>query len=411
MVKDTILYDRLEVSPNASDIEIKKAFMRLSKIWHPDKNDNSEESTKKFQEINEAKEILLDQQKRDLYNKIGMNVLNNNGNNEDPFSHFQQFFGGSSFHSHFGGNNKKEEFDDVEQVINISLEQLYKEEVLDFKYNYKQYCNTCNGEGTDNGLPSKCNECDGKGMKIQVIRMGPMIQQMMAQCNKCGGSGKSSNNANKCNNCNGSCFLNKEKTIQVPLKSGLTHGNIITLQNKGNHYKHGKSNLKIIINELKHNVFKHINNDLFIVIDIKLYQALFGFHKTITHLDGRELYITTDKLTNFNIIKKIHHEGLKNMNGSKGDLYVKFNILLPQLDLLDNNEYKLHLKRLLQVLDQDDVKLETTIINDNKQQSNLLDCNQNIINDILRLVNEHDNFDNQQQHKRQQHQQAECVHQ
>jgi DnaJ family protein A protein 2 len=413
MVKDTILYDRLEISPNASDNEIKKAFMRLSKVWHPDKNDNSEESTKKFQELNEAKEILLDSQKRELYNKIGMDVLSNNGCSEDPFEHFSQFFGrGFGFESNV---NKREEFNDIEEIVNVSLEQLYNEDIIDFSYNYKQFCQKCNGEGTSDGLPSKCNDCDGKGMKVQIIKIGPMIQQIMNTCGRCNGSGKNNNSNSKCNTCNGSSFINKEKTIQVPLKSGLTHGNIITLQNKGNQYKQGKSNLKLVINELKHNNFRHVNNDLFITIDIKLYQALFGYHKIIKHLNGKELYITFNKLTNFNMIKKIPNEGMKRINGGKGDLYIKFNILLPQLELLDNIEYKEHLKRLLQVLDQDDVKSENLIINTpNLSQTNLHDCNQEISNNILRLLNDletENNNDNQYKNKKQQQQQAECVHQ
>ena len=402
MTKDTTLYDRLEIPSHATDNEIKKAFMRLSKIWHPDKNNNSEESTKKFQEINEAKEILLDPQKKELYDRIGMDILNNNGEREDPFEHFSQFFGGG-FHNH---GNKTQQNNDIEEIINVKLEQLYNEDIIDFTYNYKQYCNSCNGEGTSNGLPSKCDECDGKGMRIQIIRMGPMIQQMMAQCGKCNGSGKSNNNANKCNTCNGSCFINKEKTIQIPLKHGLTHGNIINLQNKGNHYKHGKSNLKLIINELKHNNFKHINNDLFITIDLKLYQALFGFSKLIKHLDGRELHITHNNLTTFNMIRKIPNEGMKCINNNnRGDLYIKFNVLLPNLELLDN-EYNSQLKRLLQVLDQEDVKLENNI--QNLPITNLLDCNQDITNNILNLLN-----DNNQQKQQQTHdtRQAECVHQ
>lgn len=343
-----------------------------------------------------------------------MDVLNNNGEcDADPFSHFSQFFG-REFNGFERNDNRREEFNDIEEVVNINLEQLYNENIIDFSYNYKQYCQKCNGEGTSNGLPNKCNECDGKGMKVHVIRMGPMIQQMMSPCGKCNGNGKSTNNSNKCNTCNGSCFINKEKTIQVPLKSGLTHGNIITLQNKGNQYKQGKSNLKLIINELKHNNFTHINNDLFITIDIKLYQALFGYHKIIKHLDGRELYITHNQLTNFNMIKKIPNEGMKRINGNKGDLYIKFNILLPQLVSLDNIEYKEHLKRLLQVLDQNDVKSEHLILNTPElSQTNLLDCNQEISNNILKLLNESETNDNHthKHKKQQQQQQAECVHQ
>ena len=399
MVKDTTLYTRLEISPQSSESEIKKAFMKLSKIWHPDKNNNSEESTKKFQEINEAKEILLDQNKRELYDKYGMDAFNNdNGNDmQHPFSGFEQFFGGGGFGGgfNFGHQRHREENDDIEEILNVQLDQLYNEETIDFTYKYKHYCQPCNGEGTKNGLPNICNACNGKGMKIQIIKMGPMIQQVMCNCNECNGSGKNnSNHGNKCSTCNGSCFSYKEKTIQIPLKSGLVNGNIITMPHKGHIFKNHKSSLKLTINELKHNVFTHYNNDLFINIDINLYQALFGFHKIIKHLDNRDIYITTTTITNFNTIKKIQNEGMKNINQkNKGDLYIKFNIILPNKKLLDlNPEFKEHFKRLLSILDQDEMKLENTIINTpNLNKFDLLDLNQTISDNILKIMSNSNN--------------------
>lgn len=399
MVKDTTLYDRLEITSQATETEIKKSFMRLSKIWHPDKNNNSEESTVKFQELNEAKEILLDSQKRQMYDDYGFDAINNdNGGNDmqNPFGGFEHFFGGGGFNFNSRQRHNQEEYEDIEETLNIQLNQLYNEETIDFSYNYKQYCVPCNGEGTKNGLSNKCSECNGKGMKVQIIKMGPMIQQVMINCNLCNGSGKVINNNNKCTTCNGSCFIKKDKTIQIPLKSGLKHGNIITMQNKGNCYKNNKSNLKIKINELKHNIFTHINDDLFLVININLYQALFGFHKIINHLDNRELYITTNKLTNFNSIKKISNEGMKNINQkNKGDLYIKFNIILPKTDLLNiNPEFKEYFKRLLLILDQDEVKKENLIENCGLSKNELLDCNQVISDNILKLINNINSNDN-----------------
>ena len=419
MVKDTTLYERLEIPPQSSESEIKKAFMKLSKVWHPDKNSNSEESTKKFQEIYEAKEILLDQTKRELYDRHGMDAFNNdNGNDmQNPFSGFEQFFGGgSSFGGgfNFGHQRQRKENEDIEETLNVELNQLYNEETIDFTYKYKHYCQPCNGEGTKNGLPSKCEACAGKGMRIQIIRMGPMIQQVMSNCNECNGSGKNnSNRDNKCTLCNGVCFNYKDKTIQIPLKSGLVHGNIITMHNKGHIFKNHKSSLKITINELKHNVFIHINNDLFVNININLNQALFGFHKIIKHLDNRELYITSTKITNFNTIRKIQNEGMKNINQkNKGDLYIKFNIILPNKELIEvNPEFKEHFKRLLNILDQEEVKQEETIANTpNLIKYNLIDLSQNITDNILKIMTESQSTQNTRQEQHSRHEQnPNCV--
>ena len=98
MVKDTLLYDRLNISPNASKSEIKKAYRKLSLKWHPDKNKDKEEATKKFQEISEAYNILSNDQKRNQYDSMGYDMMNDgNGMNFDPSDIFEKFFNG------FGG--------------------------------------------------------------------------------------------------------------------------------------------------------------------------------------------------------------------------------------------------------------------------------------------------------------------
>ena len=164
MVKDNSLYDKLELTPTATENDIKKAYARLSKKWHPDKNPNNiEEATRKFQEINEAKEILLNPEKRTQHD-MGSN------NNQDVSNFFnevmkQHFSFNTNFSFNFNNQNNNEQPEVLENIIanlNVTLEQIYNQDEISFSYKYKHYCSKCNGYGTDNGSPPCCNKCNGK---------------------------------------------------------------------------------------------------------------------------------------------------------------------------------------------------------------------------------------------------------
>jgi DnaJ-class molecular chaperone len=367
MVKNTTLYDRLNISPISTEEEIKKAFTKLSKIWHPDKHDEStkENATEIFKNINEAKEILLDSKKRLLYDEIGMDIFNNN----EPEPEIQI---------------KNTQYKNIIVKINVTLEQLYNEHTIDYTYKYKCSCTACSSRtpnfvGSCTACIDKiCQSCSGKGVTINIIKFGNMIQQMTVQCNYCSGKGLIVDN--HCNICSGKTFIYKEKTIKIPLKSELSHGSKISLFGKGHQYKNIKTDLIIILNELPHNIFQRYNNDLFINVNLKLYQALFGFEKIITHLDNRKLCISCKTNINFNTIKKIPNEGMK----SKGDLYIKFFIELSNVKTL-NNDNKNQLKTLLQYLDHNEVKNEKSI-DTSIHKINLIDIKENHVSQINKIL-------------------------
>ena len=407
MVKDTTLYDRLGVDSSADEIQIKKAYIKLSKEFHPDKNlDNIEEASTKFQEISLAKEILLDQEKRNLYDRAGMDMFNSGEmSNDNPFSEhpdFSQFFnfpfGG------FNGHQEKQEpeLEELKELLNCKLEDIYNEKIIKHNYKYKCTCSTCNGSGVKNGVNPKCSGCDGKGVKVQVIRMGPMIQQMVNHCDICGGTGKNITNENKCLTCDGNTFIFKEKTVDIPLKSGLVSSNKIVLSGKGHHVNNKKSDLVLIINIIPHKIFKRSNkeniNDLFINIELTLYQALFGFNTMITHLDGRNLCLSYNSKTDYNTIRMIPGEGMKTINKSKGNLYVKLTFVLPNITYIPS-ELKSQLKLVLQD------NLESI---NNNNMINLIDCNYSDtikINNLLLMISSEESNQNNQNNQNNQHNQ------
>jgi DnaJ family protein A protein 2 len=430
MVKDTTLYNRLEIEPNASSDEIRKAYNKLSKKYHPDKQFNATDDIKKqahvkFQEITQAKDTLLDPQKKNLYDQIGMDIFTNGMENEQqheqsPFGNFGHMFnqgfpfGGMGGMGGMGGQ-RRQQVEDIVTTIEVSLEQVYTEEVINYSYSQKIDCGMCNGEGTKNGQKTTCRVCDGQGMRVVDVRMGPMVQRSMSECNACNGSGKIIDEGNKCSACSGNCFNIKDKTIQIPLKAGLISGNKINFTGKGHHLKNIKTNLIIIIHIKPHTVFKRGSDNLFIDINLELYQALFGFNKLITHLDSKKLLISCSSKTEYNTVRKITGYGMKSLQtGTKGDLYIRFTITLPNLTLL-SNEAKTQLKTILQSPYTSDIAIEEQIpYIDNTIKSIMNDCSADISAQVIELLCKNSNSAQQDEynHAQQQDQrQTQCAQQ
>jgi len=397
MVRDTILYDKLGVASNANESEIKKAYRKLSVKWHPDKNpDNKEEATKQFQNISEAYSVLSDPEKRSQYDQIGIDFVKNQsgGPSMDPSDIFSQFFGGNSpfggggspfgFNFGGGGEQRQRRQEDINVKLNVTLEQIYNESEVDINYPQKNYCKDCDGTGCTDKKTSMCPDCNGQGKKIQVVRMGPMIQQMVQDCQKCRSSGKYIPESNKCQVCQGNGFNIKTKSINLPLRNGLDNGNKIQLEKRGHNLKDGKTDLIININILPNKIFKRDDSNLIMEITLELYQSLFGFDKVIKHLDDSLLHISSSSKIEDGDIKRIVNKGMTNLkNKNKGDLFIVFKVKYPSTDnytLEEINTIKTLLsKNCKDELQQEDdikegkVKSSKTILEDgniNKNRSN-----------------------------------------
>ncbi len=373
MVKDTILYDRLNIKSNSNNNEIKKGYRKMSIKWHPDKNpDNNEEATTKFQEISEAYTILIDEKKRQLYDKIGIDILNNDQEGFDPSSIFEQFFGEMNNMGGFpfGFNNPNESnLEDCYAKTKVTLDQIYNEEKIKILYEQKNFCKDCDGTGSSNKIKPTCQNCDGKGQTVQVIRMGPMIQQAIVPCNNCNGTGKKLEQINLCKNCNGQSFKIRNKSISLPLKSGLKTGNKIKMEKKGHQFKEGRTDLIIEIFLEEHSIFKRHGNNLIYTMELKLYQSLIGFNKKIDHLDRRELHVSYNKQIKEGDIKIIENEGLYDLStNEKGDLHIIFTVKYPDLEKLSKKESDL-LKVLLAKTEKDELENESIIY---KRKKNLV---------------------------------------
>lgn len=145
MVKETELYDLLEVSTEASSQEIKKAYRKLAMKYHPDKNPGNPEAEAKFKEIGEAYEILSDEEKRQRYDKYGKEAFKEGGG-RDPTDLFEAMFGGSPFSSFFGGNQRgPKKTEDIVHQLEVTLEDLYNGKTSKLAVTRNVICPTCNG--------------------------------------------------------------------------------------------------------------------------------------------------------------------------------------------------------------------------------------------------------------------------
>lgn len=355
-VKDKRLYDVLEIPPNASEVDIKKAYKTLSKKWHPDKNrDNLEESTKKFQEIAEANAILSDPEKRKTYDLHGTvsDTPDFDPSNFGNFGGFSEMFGGAGGHF-FGKKQSRSEDCIVEH--SVTLEELFNNKLVNVKYKQKIHCTACNGSGSKDGRSNECTGCNGQGHKMKVIRQGPMIQQMVVQCDECGGSGEKVSKSNACDVCNGMKYTTRDAVFELQLNRSMPNNSKLMVEHMGHQFKNQKTNLIIVVREQPHSVFKRYGRDLHVDIKLRLYQSLYGFSKTLTHLDGRYILLKYDTmLSQMNTTMVVRKEGMG------GDLIVHITTMMPKLDKLDENENNI-LKKVLTKIHLSEYQKEQNIL-------------------------------------------------
>mmetsp|Transcript_107104 Transcript_107104/g.313216 ORF Transcript_107104/g.313216 Transcript_107104/m.313216 type:complete len:520 (+) Transcript_107104:106-1665(+) len=265
----TKFYKLLEVDKNASDSEIKKAYRKLAVKHHPDKGGDPE----KFKEITRAYEVLSDSDKRSKYDRFGEEGLEGDGGG-DPSDIFEAFFGGGGRRGGGGGGRRRQKTKDVVQPLKCTLEQIYNGQT-------KKMAITRQVIDKQKGVVT-CSDCDGRGVKVEVIRMGPMIQQMQSACSSCGGNGKS--------------FKTKQEreVLEVHIQKGSPDGHKISFREMADeHPDADPGDVIFVVKQQEHKEFKRKGADLFIERKIALVEALCGVQLTIEHLDGRKLFIKT----------------------------------------------------------------------------------------------------------------------
>jgi molecular chaperone DnaJ len=328
-------YEILQIDQNADQTVIKKAYRRLAKEYHPDKNQGDAEAETKFKYINEAYQTLSDDQQRAIYDRYGKEGLQGGGGRrssgmggfEDLGSIFEEMFGGG-----FGGGRQRGSRADMDKYpldMNVDLSISFNEAVFgcekEINYKYRSSCSSCKGTGAKDGKLSPCNQCQGKGQVY--VRQGFMT--FSQTCPACQGEG--SKPSEKCGDCHGQGYTEQKDSVKINVPKGIDNGNRLRVSGRGNIGKNGRrGDLYVTFSVKADKHFVRSDNDVYIEIPVFFTQAITGDEITIPSLTG-ELKLQLDVGTRDKQHFKFRGEGIEDVHGhGKGDLIAQVNITYPK---------------------------------------------------------------------------------
>ena len=357
-------YEVLGVSRSASEDEIKKAYRKLAKKYHPDLNPGNAEAEQKVKEVNEAYEVLSDSNKKARYDQFGFAGVDPNygagAGGGGGFGGFTDFdFGdlgdisGSFFGGGFGGStrssrNGPQRGESIRVGVTVSFEEAAFGCEKEVTVDRVDQCPTCKGSGCEPGTtPEVCTQCGDSG-QVQQRRQTPMgVFATTTTCPKCGGRGKIIHSP--CKDCNGTGQQRKRKTIQVNIPAGIDNGQTIYMRGQGNAGRNGgpAGDLLITVTVRPHQLFRREGNDVLCEAPITFTQAVLGGEMEIPTIDGKVKYDIPEG-TQTGTTFRLRGKGIPNLNGrGRGDQYVTVYIETPR-NL--NREQKEALKKFSQSL-------------------------------------------------------------
>ncbi len=294
-------YDILGVSKDASQKEIKRAYKKLARKYHPDVCDdpNAEE---KFKEVSEAYAVLSDEEKRERYDAFGHEGVDSRYSREDIFRDvnfediFSDLFGGRSesiFRDFFGfdfgsgfGRQGSQRGRDLKTTVRVDLEEVATGTKKDVVYTRIVKCDECDGTGAENPEDVKtCDLCKGKGKVQESRRMGFSQVVRVKPCPQCNGTGKKI--LNKCHECDGTGRVRDRTTVTVEIPKGVQDGATLKYTGKGE-YAERYGDLYVVVRVNPHEQFTRDGNDIIYTVEISLPEAVLGTTITVPTLHGEE---------------------------------------------------------------------------------------------------------------------------
>lgn len=334
-------YEVLGVDKNASEDEIKRAYKKLARKYHPDMNPGDKEAEEKFKEINEANEVLSDPEKKASYDQFGFAGTDPNygagqggGFGGFDFGDLGDIFG-SFFGGGFGGQQQRRNGPQRGESIRVSVSLSFTEAAFgcekELTVERMEQCATCKGSGCAPGTtPEVCPECHGSGV-VQTRRQTPMgVFASSNPCRKCGGTGRIIHQP--CPDCHGCGFTRKRKTIKVSIPAGIDHGQTISLRGQGHAGKNGgpAGDLLVTVMVQPHDVFRRDGTAVFCEAPITFTQAVLGAELEIPTIDGKVKY-TIPEGTQTGTVFRLKGKGIPVLNGrGRGDQYVTVTIETPR---------------------------------------------------------------------------------
>jgi len=327
-------YSILGVPRNATQEEIKEAYKRLAKKYHPDRNPGDKTAEEKFKEINEAYQVLSDPQKRAQYDRaleFGFNAFGrewkggfnfdfsdfNFSNLGDIFETISDFFEGSTT------INIPEKGEDIELEREITLEDIIHGRSIEVGYTRLQPCSVCGGKGYRTGRSGVCGTCGGKG----YVKASHGLFSLKQTCPTCKGTGKW---GSFCSSCIEGRVQGYER-ITVKIPKGVRDGEKLRVQGKGNAGRFGgeAGDLYIKIKVLPHPLFEVDGNDIIYQLPISIFDAVLGKEVEVPTLEGK-ISLKIPPGTDSGTKLRIKEKGLPDRNGRRGDMFVQIKITVPK---------------------------------------------------------------------------------
>ena len=337
-------YEVLGIQKGASEDEIKKAYKKLARKYHPDMNPGDKEAEEKFKEVNEANEVLSDPEKKARYDQFGFAGVDPNygagagggayGGGFD-FGDLGDIFG-SFFGGGFGGGQRRnpnapQRGESIRASVSVSFTEAAFGCEKSVTLERSEQCPTCKGNGCAPGTtPEICPDCHGTGT-VQTRRQTPMgVFASNGPCRKCGGTGRLIHQP--CPDCRGTGAVRKRKTIKINIPAGIDHGQTISLRGQGNAGKNGgpAGDLLITVMVQPHELLRRDGVDVFCEAPITFTQAVLGAELEIPTIDGKVKYSIPEG-TQTGTVFRLKGKGIPVLNGrGRGDQYVTVTIETPR---------------------------------------------------------------------------------
>ena len=355
-------YDVLGVSKSADANEIKRAYRKLAKKYHPDMN-KAEDAEEKFKEVQEAYEVLSDSKKRSTYDQFGHAGMDQSSFNTGDFGSFEDIFGsffgggGSPFGAGFGGQRQQRrgptKGQDRFMRMNVDFMDAIFGKTESVTLNVDEQCTKCNGSGADSPQDIKtCHTCNGSGTVTTQQRTPFGVIQSQGVCPTCNGSGQEI--TKKCTKCNGLGYESKRVKVDVKIPAGINTGQQLRVEGKGERGSKGGPNGDLFIEIIvkAHKYFHRDGKNILIEVPISAIDATLGAKIDVPTVYG-DVEMSIPAGSQHGSRLRLKGKGVKDLRGgSQGDQIVQLDIeidkklsdkekkLYQQLRDIENNDKK-----------------------------------------------------------------------